>query len=242
MTRSPRTSSCSSTYDCGEHWERQRRLAFQIDARGEGIFAASNSSLSLASGSLYRTFITGGLAGPRLYTFWVGAGDTNSPPPLPSFTGGAPPTMTSGGWEMTGLPYTATATESSGAFSLAYHDKAAVIVGGDYKLPDQTRDTAWFLADHNTWKPAETPPHGYRSAVAYDSISKVWITAGPNGTDLSRDGGHHWIPLTPTGSDPPDADKNWNALSLPFVVGSHGRIGKLRADAVTSAALKGAKP
>jgi len=25
----------------------------------------------------------------------------------------------------------------------------------------------------------------------------------------------------------PNADRDWNALSLPFVVGPHGRIGKL---------------
>ena len=31
----------------------------------------------------------------------------------------------------------------------------------------------------------------------------------------------------------PDADRNWNALSLPFVVGPHGRIGKLDAQALT---------
>jgi hypothetical protein len=31
----------------------------------------------------------------------------------------------------------------------------------------------------------------------------------------------------------PDADRNWNALSLPFVVGLHGRIGKLDAQALT---------
>ena len=222
------------TYDCGEHWERQRHIAFGIAPRGEGIFAASNSSLSLAAGPRDRTFVTGGLGGPRLYTFWVGAGDTNSPPSLPSFAGGAPPTMNSGGWNMVGLPYTTTA-ESAGAFSLAYHGNAAIIVGGDYKLPDQTSDTSWYLADKNNWKPAETPPHGYRSAVAYDSASKTWITVGPNGTDLSRDDGRNWTPLTPAAPDPPDADKNWNALSLPFVVGSHGRIGKLRSDATSTA-------
>ncbi len=36
-------------------------------------------------------------------------------------------------------------------------------------------------------------------------------------------------PLKPTPTEPQDADKNWNALSLPFVVGPKGRIGKLRA-------------
>ena len=74
----------------------------------------------------------------------------------------------------------------------------------------------------------QTPPHGYRSSVAYDPTQKLWITVGPNGTDISRDDGKNWTPLKPSGYDPPDADKNWNALSLPFVVGPHGRIGRLR--------------
>jgi hypothetical protein len=28
-------------------------------------------------------------------------------------------------------------------------------------------------------------PHGYRSAVAYDTAHKTWITVGPKGTDIS---------------------------------------------------------
>ena len=77
---------------------------------------------------------------------------------------------------------------------------------------------------------AQTPPHGYRSAVAYDPTTKTWITVGPNGTDISTDDGRNWRALKPNlkDSEAPDADKNWNALSLPFVVGPHGRIGKLR--------------
>ncbi len=72
-------------------------------------------------------------------------------------------------------------------------------------------------------------PSGYRSAVAYDKLSDSWITVGPNGTDISRDDGKNWTPLKPSASDAPDADKNWNAISLPFVVGAKGKIGKLTA-------------
>jgi hypothetical protein len=68
-----------------------------------------------------------------------------------------------------------------------------------------------------------------RTSVAYDPQQKLWITVGPNGTDISHDDGKNWTALKPTAKDPPDADKNWNALSLPFVVGPHGRIGKLNA-------------
>ncbi len=81
---------------------------------------------------------------------------------------------------------------------------------------------------------ATTPPHGYRSAVAYDPKTNTWITVGPNGTDISTDDGRNSRALKPDpkAGDPPDADRHWNALSLPFVVGPHGRIGTLRPDAL----------
>jgi hypothetical protein len=110
-----------------------------------------------------------------------------------------------------------------------------VIIGGDYRKPDATEGTAWFWGRYNpklktNWQPAQTPPNGYRSAVAYEPTTKTWITVGPNGTDISTDDGRNWRALKPNlkDSEAPDADKNWNALSLPFVVGPHGRIGKLR--------------
>ena len=61
---------------------------------------------------------------------------------------------------------------------------------------------------------------------------KCWITVGPNGTDISCDDGRNWTPVKPTKGEPADTDKNWNALSLPFVVGPNGRIGKLRPSAL----------
>jgi hypothetical protein len=104
-----------------------------------------------------------------------------------------------------------------------------VVVGGDYKKIDKSSGTAAFSFDGGQhWAASKTPPHGYRSSVTYDPTQKLWITVGPNGTDISTDDGKNWRPLTPSGYDAPDADKNWNALSLPFVVGPHGRIGKLR--------------
>ena len=130
-----------------------------------------------------------------------------------------------------------TSTEGSGAFSIFFNEQhAGVIVGGDYQHPDASANTAVYgHADFQkgtptTWQPVQTPPHGYRSAVAYDSTAKTWITVGPNGTDISTDDGHNWSALKPGTNDPADADQHWNALSLPFVVGSKGRIGLLQAD------------
>jgi len=47
---------------------------------------------------------------------------------------------------------------------------------------------------------------------------KVWITVGTNGSDISWDDGRTWQLLD---------NGNWNALSLPFVVGPNGRIARL---------------
>jgi photosystem II stability/assembly factor-like uncharacterized protein len=138
-------------------------------------------------------------------------------------------------------------TETSGIFSmeLALDDapfpllaRRGVAVGGDYLKPDDSVATAAFTTDGGkTWTAATIPPHGYRSAVAYDAPTKTWITVGPNGTDISTDDGRNWRALKPSATDTPDADQHWNALSLPFVVGPHGRIGLLN-----STALQPAKP
>jgi hypothetical protein len=138
--------------------------------------------------------------------------------------------------------------ESSGAFAITPADVHSVwsdfmIVGGDYKAPDKAAPSFYLPSRENCCKggllqqqiiKSITPPHGYRSAVAYDATTKTWITVGPNGTDISTDDGKNWRPLKPTASEPPDADQNWNALSLPFVVGPKGRIGKLRPTALSA--------
>jgi hypothetical protein len=112
-----------------------------------------------------------------------------------------------------------------------------VIVGGDYQAIDRQQDTAAFTGGSNKFSLAQTPPHGFRSAVAYDADAKAWITVGPNGTDISTDDGKNWRALRPDAElhEASDADRNWNALSLPFVVGSHGRIGKLNPKALDAA-------
>jgi photosystem II stability/assembly factor-like uncharacterized protein len=116
-------------------------------------------------------------------------------------------------------------TDSSGVFSLAFRDlKHGLAVGGDYTKPDASVGTAAWTADGGRhWTAASKPPHGYRSAVAWYADTKAWIAAGTNGSDISRDDGKTWQRLD---------DGNWNALSLPYIVGPGGRIGRLRADAI----------
>jgi hypothetical protein len=110
-----------------------------------------------------------------------------------------------------------------------------MVVGGDYAKPDTPGSAAFISSPRSliigsrVFSRPNTPPHGYRSSVAFDPATRTWITVGPNGTDISTDDGKNWRPVHPNGAlqEVPDADRNWNALSLPFVVGPTGRIGKL---------------
>jgi len=233
-----------STNDSGESWHR--REAAKRGPKGEGCkvdefeaqpneaaFAASNQSL-LALNGTYLFFVTGGSKSRLRHNDLFSLDGALCHESVHSLE----------------LPLTS-GLASSGAFAVAttpdyaehgnWPDKL-VIVGGDYKLPGESAGTAVTIRQiaplyHYSVKPAQTPPHGYRSAVAYDPNKNTWITVGPNGTDISTDDGRNWQPLRPSPTDAPDSDKNWNALSLPFVVGPKGRIGKLRATAIFSTAL-----
>src|SRR5579884_3565286 len=189
------------TTDQGRTWKKQTGIAAL--AKNQAIFAASNSAVLASAGKLY--VITGG-------------GTTSVfEAPLPS---AASASHTNPGLAV---------GETAGGFSLASKgsgsDIVIVAVGGDYKSPDATAGTAamWTKA---RWQTSQLTPGGYRSAVAYDPRTNTWITVGPNGTDLSTDDGRTWHPLKPAAGEPPDAARNWNALSLPFVVGPNCRIGK----------------
>jgi photosystem II stability/assembly factor-like uncharacterized protein len=197
----------------------------------EGLFAASNSSAALSDGWLWIGTGGGRVLRRRLYTnpsdkafsfqslYCAGARD-----PISGACG-----IPWADWKNTKTPLSATG-QAAGIFSLVFRTpKVGIAVGGDYQKPEQTTSNAAFSLDGgDTWQPAITPPSGYRSSVDYDPTQKLWITVGPNGTDISTDDGKNWRMLKPSSTDPADAGKSWNALSLPFVVGPHGRIGKLR--------------
>lgn len=117
-----------------------------------------------------------------------------------------------------------------------------VVVGGDSAAPNRSEATAAFTQDGGKhWLPAQSFPHGYRSCVAYDRIHDAWIAVGPTGTDVSFDDGRNWHALEqqPQQLRGPAEAEGWTALSLPFAVGQHGRIGLLSSSALT---LQVAKP
>jgi photosystem II stability/assembly factor-like uncharacterized protein len=188
----------------------------------EGAFAASNSALTIFPSSNWTWFGTG-------TTSEIYIGHRSYPD---VYMQGQPHESRSVAWSMPIKVPLASGNESSGVFSLAFRYEEftryynlgrmpahGIAVGGDYKKPNESNGTAAYTADGGkTWVAAIKPPHGYRSAVAWDAASKAWITAGTNGSDVSYDDGKTWQPLD---------NGNWNALSLPWVVGPEGRIAKL---------------
>lgn len=192
----------------GANWKRTAWKGLRALPQ-EGAFAASNSA-PFVDERYAMGFVTGGPTGGRLFL----ADDINDGSRFHAVI----------------LPLRG-GSASSGAFSIESRDwDGLVVVGGDYAKPDDPSGTAAYSRDGGEhWRAAQTPPGGYRSAVAYDADAKTWITVGPNGTDISTDDGKNWRALHPDAAmrEAADADKNWNALSLPFVVGPHGRIGKL---------------
>ncbi len=198
----------------------------------ESFFAASNSSIVSSEGRLYLATSQGRLLSTAITpsSFLIAACGGQMDPysgacihPWPD-------------WHKAQVPIRSS-TDSAGIFSIAASRVGHLVaVGGDYKRSDVASETAAFSTDGGQhWTAAINTPHGYRSSVAYDPRSRTWITVGPNGTDISRDDGRNWTPLKSAANHPPDTDNDWNALSLPFVVGPHGRIGKLRADALVPA-------
>jgi photosystem II stability/assembly factor-like uncharacterized protein len=197
------------TSDKGATWTKRTSPGLNA-LKDEGAFAASNSVLFLDE-RFATGFVTGGPSGSRILVSEDSSFDAHA---IPLKEG----------------------TQSSGGFSVEARDWCCwIAVGGDYVKPDEKAGTAAFTRDGGkTWTAAQTMPRGYRSAVAYDAASKTWITVGPNGTDISTDDGKNWRALKPDAArhEAPDADRNWNALSLPFVVGPKGRIGKLNPEAL----------
>lgn len=188
----------ATTSDGGKTWDFHSMQGPVIEPKTQAAFAASNSSLAFGNSARELKFVTGGTGGSKLYAASSSPGQTWQTFPIPVMSG----------------------NESAGVFSLDLKkDGHGVAVGGDYRKPDAQEQTAAWTSDGGKhWLAADQTPHGYRSSVAWSEEWKAWIAVGTNGTDVSYDGGRTWQALD---------HANWNALSLPWVVGPNGRIGKL---------------
>jgi photosystem II stability/assembly factor-like uncharacterized protein len=124
-------------------------------------------------------------------------------------------------WTVSDTPIVA-GTASAGIFSIAFRDQNhAMIVGGDYRKPNEVGATAAITRDGGkTWTLLDRP-FPYRSAVAW--AKDRWIVAGTSGSDESQDDGKTWKSLD---------RMNYNSISFSragtgWAVGPHGRVAKL---------------
>ncbi len=204
------------TLNRGMTWERVNAPGLEAGAARIGAFAASNSAL-LLDGSGLPWFGTSGPGGPWLYTGGMSCSMAHAQ------TDPAGCLRSAMAFSREELPLAGDAA-SAGIFSLGADAGMvdAVAVGGDYGKAAQTAGSAArWRSQMGQWARAAQPPHGYRSAVAWDAAAGAWIAVGTNGSDISYDDGRTWQTLD---------NGNWNALSLPWVVGPNGQIAKLDPD------------
>ena len=207
------------TTNGGQNWTRSDPAGFASADGAPGAFAGSNSSLLAGAQDQPKFGTAGGFVYAQTFRVHV---------PV-SASGEHSPSTASEMWSRTATPL-ASNKPSAGIFSLAVRPAPVftlMAAGGDYLQPDMRTGTAAYSQDNGLhWTASSIPPGGYRSAVAWDAELKLWVTVGPNGSDISRDDGRTWQPLEHAPADTPKGGE-WNALSLPWAVGPHGRIGKL---------------
>jgi photosystem II stability/assembly factor-like uncharacterized protein len=164
---------------------------------GEGAFAASGTCLvTVGGGDVW--FGTGGAQVARIFH------------------------SKNRGWDWTVTPTpVAAGTQSAGIFSIGFRDAThGMIVGGDYKKPNETVATAAITADRGqTWTLLDRKLP-YRSAIAW--ASDRWVAVGTSGSNSSRDNGATWIELD---------HNNYNSVAFTstgegWAAGPAGRIAK----------------
>ena len=185
------------TDDGGETWTPLPEKSRPAALPKEGAFAASGTCL-VTRGTQDVWFCTGGAKTARVFR----SGDRGK------------------SWSVSETPLLA-GIESAGAFSIALRDRDhGVIVGGDYRKPDDAVATGATTTDGGkTWTPIEKPLP-FRSAVA--RAKDRWVAVGTSGSDISADDGLTWKPL--------DREKYNSVAFTPegdgWAVGPKGRIAK----------------
>ncbi len=188
-----------TTSDSGKTWKELSKSSRPEVADGESSFAASGTAIRCFDEQRV-AIATGGKVSRLLMS--EDRGKTWTPMQIPIIQG----------------------EEGTGIFSVDFFDeKKGIVVGGDYKNPDQKTDHIFITLDGGkTWRRPFIPTLGYRECVTYLSLKMV-IAVGTNGVDYTIDGGLNWIRFT--------GDKKLHVVrrarkgSQVFVCGGDGKAG-----------------
>jgi photosystem II stability/assembly factor-like uncharacterized protein len=190
-----------TTSDGGASWQQVPSAAIPPAIEGEAAFAASGTCIAV-QGKDNAWFATGGRAA-RVFRS-TDRGRT---------------------WNVSRAPIIS-GVDSTGIFSIAFRDaKNGVIVGGDYKRPEEVNENAARTTDGGvTWKPIErSRPGGFRSSVAFIPGGTSIVAVGQAGADSSTDDGLSWERL---------GSEGYHSLSFArsgksgWAVGADGRIAR----------------
>ncbi|MFD5548384.1 WD40/YVTN/BNR-like repeat-containing protein [Streptomyces goshikiensis] len=191
-----------STGDGGRSWEVLPASGMPDALPGEAGFAASGQCL-VSAGSRDVWLATGGGAVSRV----LHSGDRGRT------------------WKVAESVIPA-GDPARGVFALAFRDRTTgLAVGGDYRAGQASPRAAAVSSDAGrTWRPATTPPPGYRSGAAWHPYGRgVALAVGPTGTDLTVDGGRTWRALDAGSFDTVDCAGDGGC----WAAGEKGRVGRL---------------
>lgn len=186
-----------ATDDGGANWKALPTKNLPAALSNEGAFAASGNCL-VTFGKDDVWFVTGGAKLARVFH----SSDRGK------------------SWEARDTPIVA-GEASSGIFSIAFRDKKnGILVGGDYRKPNDVGTTAAMTADGGkTWKLLDKRLP-FCSAVAW--VKDRWIAVGTSGSHTSTDNGDNWKLVD---------RENYNSVAFSptgegWAVGPKGRIAK----------------
>lgn len=191
------------TSDGGASW-------MEVDAtpemkEGEHAFAASGTHLTVAKGG----------------HVWVGSG------------GQVARVFYSGdfgkSWKILETPMIA-GEDSTGIFSLAFQDsQKGFAVGGDYTKESEGERNALVTTDGGkSWsvlRKGEASVFSFRSCIRYLGDQKSLMAVGPDGCDVSRDGGKTWKAFGEKGFHTFGFGGTMKAI---WAAGSEGRVARLK--------------
>lgn len=190
--------------DGGRSWETISEQKLPKVREGEAGFAASNSSLAIASNG----------------RVWIGTGGAKAQQSRIHYR-----SSWGAKWGTQNAPLPSEATQ--GIFSIAVAEDRIIAVGGDYRPEALSPATAAVMVanselDLGVWEIPSVPPPAYRSSVVQLSKKNGWIAVGPTGSDYS-DTGDQWKTFSEIG---------FHALAVGgdsvFAVGSDGRFAVLK--------------
>jgi hypothetical protein len=191
----------AATSNYGDTWLTLKENDNQYAAaEGEAFFAASGTNVK----------ITGNKANPFI-CFVTGGTDSRL------FLNGSP----------AGLNIIhGKASEGANSVDVDPTIKKIVIVGGDFANDTIAKNNIeLFTVDGQRLlqAPVQTPPHGYRSCVAF-LTPNVLIACGTSGVDVSMDGGLNWKLISGESFHVCAKAKKGTAV---FLAGKNGRIAKV---------------